>query len=477
MASSDEVVFAVLAKQKAAVLSLYLRCLLNQTYDKKKIHLYIRTNDSTDNTEELLRAFVTEHGHKYASVFFDSSSISERLKAFAPHEWNSERFRILGRIRQDSVDYAIEKKAHYFVADCDNFIVPTCLEKMVALKALGVVAPMLNSTTKYLNMHYATDANGYLKNHPFYDEILYHRLVGCVKVDVVHCTYFVNVDVLRKVCYDDNSYRYEYVIFSDSLRKAGVGQYYDNREFYGFITFAENAGDFDKEVRAHWMKQLAGDFGIDYESIAPFKESYSLCGEDKDVIKFYDNKEGGFFVAYGFTASENNVYLLEKKYGWKGVKGSDDGKLDLSAAPDQIDYLSLAGNGEQIVAYLNAIDMNKHKFGYITISGDFVNDGTIIYAKMIDNGYIYVPRDNYDVYIHKSMFEGSYYLNGNKSLPHQVTFCNITNTLTVKSDFHWEKDIGILCGRNMLIRFHQLGDRAINYNSITLHQFDKWIKT
>ena len=36
---------------------------------------------------------------------------------------------------------------------------------------------------------------------------------------VVHCTYFINYNVLDKICYDDNSYRYEYVIFSDSLRK------------------------------------------------------------------------------------------------------------------------------------------------------------------------------------------------------------------------------------------------------------------
>ena len=43
--------------------------------------------------------------------------------------------------------------------------------------------------------------------------------------------------------YDDNSYRYEYVIFSDLARKQNVAQYLDNREFYGYITFAETKED------------------------------------------------------------------------------------------------------------------------------------------------------------------------------------------------------------------------------------------
>jgi hypothetical protein len=54
-------------------------------------------------------------------------------------------------------------------------------------------------------------------------------------------------DVLDKIYYDDESARFEYVIFSDSARKQNIPQYLDNRKIYGYISFAENKNDFDKE--------------------------------------------------------------------------------------------------------------------------------------------------------------------------------------------------------------------------------------
>jgi hypothetical protein len=248
----DTVVFAILAKNKAAVLPLYLKCLLAQTLPKSQIHLYIRTNDNTDDTETILRAFVEEHGAEYASVFFDASSVSDALKTYKPHECNSMRFQILGKLRQDSVDYAKAKGSHYFVVDCDNFIVPATLEKMMEQKALGVVAPMLVTNTAYSNFHYDVDKNGYLKAHPNYNKVLNRQLLGCVDVAVVHCTYFIANHLLYYVSYDDKSARYEYVIFSDVLRKRKIPQYLDNRQYYGFLTFADTEADFAKEIKDHY---------------------------------------------------------------------------------------------------------------------------------------------------------------------------------------------------------------------------------
>ena len=58
---------------------------------------------------------------------------------------------------------------------------------------------------------------------------------------VVHTTYLVRADVLAELTYGDDSERYEYVIFSDVARKRGIPQYFDNRQVYGYITFAEGA--------------------------------------------------------------------------------------------------------------------------------------------------------------------------------------------------------------------------------------------
>jgi len=241
------VVIAILAKEKAHVLPFYLKCILSQTFPKHMTHLYIRTNDNNDATEQILSDFIKEHGDNYASVFFDASSIKDFLKNIKPHDWTCERFKILGKIRQDSIQYAIKKKAAYFVVDCDNFIAPFTLERLLALQ-LDVVAPLLESATSYSNYHYEVDANGYYAGHEMYLKILNRSVKGCIEVKVVHCTYLIHNRCLSSISYNDESHRYEYVIFSDVLRKKGIPQYMDNRYKYGFLTFADTDEDFNKEM-------------------------------------------------------------------------------------------------------------------------------------------------------------------------------------------------------------------------------------
>jgi FkbM family methyltransferase len=49
--------------------------------------------------------------------------------------------------------------------------------------------------------------------------------------------------------------------------------------------------------------------------------SYSQIGQDLEVIKYYNNKEGGFFIEIGASdgVELSNTYLLEKEYKWKGI--------------------------------------------------------------------------------------------------------------------------------------------------------------
>ncbi len=253
-----DIVFAILAKDKGHCLPLYLKCLYNQNYPKKNIHLYIKTNDNTDNTVEVLDKFVEDHGEEYGSVYYDKNNISEELKNYSSHHWNTFRFKILGDIRQKSIDHAIKLGAHYFVVDCDNYIVPDTLLKMHELKDIGVIAPMLDSATTYSNYHYDIDSNGYLKYHESYYKIRNREITGIFPVKVCHCTYFISNKFLNKVSYDDNTYRYEYVIFSDVLRKNNIDQYIDNRNFYGFLDFNTNEIDFKLYLLSinHWLKNF-----------------------------------------------------------------------------------------------------------------------------------------------------------------------------------------------------------------------------
>jgi hypothetical protein len=207
-----------------------------------------------------LQAFIKEHGSKYASVFYDDSSVNAIVKQFRNHEWNATRFKLLGKLRQDSVEYAKKKGAHYFVADCDNFITSITLEKMLEQTALGVVAPMLTTNTLYSNYHYDIDANGYMKDHPKYINVLQRTIRGCIQLPVVHCTYFISNEILQHVNYDDGSARYEYVIFSDVLRKKNIPQYLDNRFTYGFLTMKDTKTEFEDELSKHYLSYLSREF-------------------------------------------------------------------------------------------------------------------------------------------------------------------------------------------------------------------------
>ena len=260
---SEPVVVAILAKDKAHCLPFYLDCIYNQTYPKKCIQLYIRTNDNTDNTATILANFIQNHKDEYKSVWYDDSSISDILKQWKQHEWTKERFRILGKLRQESVEYAKQQGAHYFVADCDNFITPKTLETMYENRFFGVVSPMLRSTTLYSNFSYEITPNGYhVSGNTTYLQLYKRQLQDIINVQVVHCTYFIYKYTLHNVCYDDDSERHEYVIFCDAMRKKNIPQYLDNRNEYGFLTFAETKEQFQQELQDIWLNFVNANFSI-----------------------------------------------------------------------------------------------------------------------------------------------------------------------------------------------------------------------
>lgn len=253
MEPTDLVTIAILAKDKAHILPLYLKHIEKQTYPASKIKLYIRTNNNRDNTAVILEEWIKKVEPRYSEVYFDSRDVAEPVHEYEPHEWNSLRFKVLGRLRQDSINWAKQRGTHYFVVDCDNLIIPETLETLLAT-GLPVVGPLLRNgddpSSYYSNYHLETDENGYFKNSPLYYEILNQKIKGLIEVDVIHCTYLIRNSILDWVSYDDGSGRYEYVIFSDVLRKSGIPQYIDNRRIYGKLTFC----DTEEELRSkNWI--------------------------------------------------------------------------------------------------------------------------------------------------------------------------------------------------------------------------------
>lgn len=102
-ADERPIAIAILVKDKAHTLPLYLACIEQQTWPKSKTFLYIRTNNNQDRSAEILRSWVERVRDQYAGVYFDDSDVTEEITQFKQHEWNCTRFKVLGRIRQESI--------------------------------------------------------------------------------------------------------------------------------------------------------------------------------------------------------------------------------------------------------------------------------------------------------------------------------------------------------------------------------------
>ena len=263
---------AVLAKDSAATLPLYLECLWAQDYPRALVSLYVRTNNNRDDTLAVLRAWLLRRGAAYARVELDPAEVPERVQRFGKHEWNPERFRVLAKIRTRSLRRALEWGcALYYVADCDNFTAPGTL-RALARAAFGcdapIVAPLLRTAVPdhpydtYSNVHCAVDAAGYYAECPLYWDVMAGRVRGLVRVPVVHCTYAVRADAIPLLAYDDGSDRHEYVVFAESARRARVAQYLDCRRLYGYVTMRERslrddpAGGFDARAMRRRLRAL-----------------------------------------------------------------------------------------------------------------------------------------------------------------------------------------------------------------------------
>lgn len=235
---SKHVLLAILARNKAHILPLYLSSIENLQYEKKDITVYINTNNNEDETREILEEWITKKGSLYRKIIFESHEVPN-LSCPGPNEWTCDRLHALALIRNKSLSIAKEERCdYYFVIDCDNFVIPSTLADLVA-KDLPIVAPMLRTIPEpgdiNSNFFYEVTETGYFKGFPNeYFDILNRAKIGTFKMPLVQCTYLIKCDYLDKLSYTDDTQAFEFIIFSRTARKNRVGQYICNEKFYGY---------------------------------------------------------------------------------------------------------------------------------------------------------------------------------------------------------------------------------------------------
>jgi hypothetical protein len=253
---SEPIVFvAILAKQKEEMLPAWLESLSQWDYPKDRMILYVRSNNNTDNTKQILKNWVAANGMWYRHVVEDYKDIEAPVQEYGVHEWNPVRFKALGEIRERSIEGAWHAEADfYWVVDVDNFVKPHTLRTMVGHN-LPVVAPMLGSADPeqpaYSNYHLLANVRGYFLDDMRYYQVLKREITGLIVCDVVHCTYLIRKDIYEKILYVDGTDDYEYVIFSRNLRNLGIPQYLDNQEIYGYLSTRENLAAIQEKMNGN----------------------------------------------------------------------------------------------------------------------------------------------------------------------------------------------------------------------------------
>lgn len=88
----------------------------------------------------------------------------------------------------------------------------------------------------------------------------------------------------------------------------------------------------------------------------------SQLGQDIEVIKFYNNKENGYFIEIGASDGIflSNTYLLERQYKWTGI----------CCEPIPSRFEKLVINRPNSICYSDAVYSNTG----LTVDFDIAND-------------------------------------------------------------------------------------------------------
>ncbi|KAM9819562.1 procollagen galactosyltransferase 1-like isoform 1-T1 [Syngnathus typhle] len=241
---APRVVVALICRNSAHSLPLFLGALERLHYPKDRIALWVATDHNIDNTSAILRDWLIKVQNDYHYVEWrpddESSAFEDEV---GPKHWNNLRYEHVMKLRQAALDTAREIWADYLlVADCDNLLTnPDMLWKLMK-ENKTIVAPMLESRAAYSNFWCGMTSQGYYKRTPAYIPIRKQERLGCFAVPMVHSTYLVDLrkEASRQLAFYPPHPEYSWalddvIVFAYSARMADVQMYVCNKETYGYL--------------------------------------------------------------------------------------------------------------------------------------------------------------------------------------------------------------------------------------------------
>ncbi|CAB1443215.1 unnamed protein product [Pleuronectes platessa] len=241
---APRVVIALVCRNSAHSLPLFLGAVERLNYPKDRIALWVATDHNIDNTTAILRDWLIKVQNYYHYVEWrpedEPSAFEDEV---GPKHWNNLRYEHVMKLRQAGLDSAREIWADYFlVADCDNLLTNQDVLWKLMMENKTIVAPMLESRAAYSNFWCGMTSQGYYKRTPAYMPIRKQERRGCFDVPMVHSTYLVDLrkEASRQLAFYPPHPEYSWalddvIVFAYSARMADVQMYVCNKETYGYF--------------------------------------------------------------------------------------------------------------------------------------------------------------------------------------------------------------------------------------------------
>ncbi|BHF69093.1 hypothetical protein SprV_0301213400 [Sparganum proliferum] len=241
----------ILVRNKAHSLPFFLGHLERLDYPKQRMHLYIKIDNTFDNSQHIIEEWLRQVRHLYHSVDLE---LQDEEDAETEPNWTEQHYRQLIRLRQKALDRARSVWADFFLSlDADVILLNKAtlrnlVETSVASETSGrpivVLGPMLNcsSSEVFSNFWGEMTPAGYYRRSKNYFDIQRRKTQGVIPVAMLHSALLVNLRLTesQRLHYDPPPEGYngpvdDIIIFARSVQAAGLNFYLDNREFFGYF--------------------------------------------------------------------------------------------------------------------------------------------------------------------------------------------------------------------------------------------------
>uniref|UniRef100_A0A8C4XHK0 Collagen beta(1-O)galactosyltransferase 2b n=1 Tax=Erpetoichthys calabaricus TaxID=27687 RepID=A0A8C4XHK0_ERPCA len=220
------VMIAILARNSAHSLPLYLGCIDRLDYPKERLAIWAASDHNVDNTSVVLQEWLKNVQKLYHHVEWKNVQEPRSYPdESGPKHWTSSRFKQVMKLRQEALQSARELWADYV---------------LVGVTIRHVLVPPWH---RCWNLAACTPTSGgYYKRTPDYVPIREWKQTGCFAVPMVHSTFLID---LRKAAtrslafyppHPDYTWAFDDImVFAFSARQAGIQMYVCNQVHYGYL--------------------------------------------------------------------------------------------------------------------------------------------------------------------------------------------------------------------------------------------------